>query len=100
MRTPTRKAIAARTGNRCAYCGKLLTRGWQRDHVEPLIRYRGVCFSFAGSNGCKHPERHIPENIVAACRPCNKDKGAMDLETWRNITPGRVFYFETLGGTK
>ena len=97
MRTPTRKTIAAKTNNRCAYCGKPLTRGWQRDHVEPLIRHRGVRFSFAGSNGCKHPERHTAANIVAACRPCNKAKGAMDLETYRAVVPGRVFYFERTG---
>ena len=85
QRTPTRKAIWAKYGGRCAYCGReLRLRGyWQRDHVVPLVRYRGVRFSFAGRNGCVNPEAHTPTNIVAACVLCNKDKGSLDLETWR-----------------
>ena len=93
----TRKAVLARTNSRCGYCGKKLTRGWQRDHVAPLVRFKNVRYSFSGSTGCKFPQNHRIENIVAACRACNKDKSNLDLETYRGcFEPGHTFYMETL----
>jgi len=99
-----RRDLLKKQDNRCAYCGKPLPRrGWHRDHIEPLVRFRGVRWTFSGRNGCKHPERHRPDNIVAACAACNKDKGSMDLETWRaslrwpGWREGVVFWFEREG---
>ena len=95
-----RKTLLAKTGGRCAYCGCVLDGRWQRDHVEPLVRYRNVRWTFSGRTGCKYPERHRPDNLVAACMDCNRSKGAMDLETWRGTLrwlgwrKGVVFYFE------
>jgi hypothetical protein len=67
----------------------------QRDHVQPIIRYRGVRWSFSGRHGCKYPALHCLANIVPACRACNKDKSNLDLETYRGcFEPGHVFYFE------
>lgn len=97
---PTRKALLARYGGRCAYCGVLLGRRWERDHVAPLVRYRSVRWTFSGRYGCKYPERHCADNIVACCAACNQDKGSMDLETWRGCLRwlrwknGIVFWFE------
>jgi 5-methylcytosine-specific restriction endonuclease McrA len=93
----TRKSILKKTNSRCAYCGTRLTkRNFQRDHLEPLVRFRGVRYSFSGSTGCKFPQNHNLANIVPACRACNRDKGSMDLETWRGcFPPGHVFYMET-----
>ena len=80
----SKKKVLAKTGGKCAYCGKALTvRTMQRDHVEPLVRFKNVRYSFSGRYGCKYPENHRLDNIVACCCACNKDKGAMDLETWR-----------------
>ena len=97
----SRRALYAKYGGRCAYCGEQLPKhGWHRDHVAPIIRYRGVRYSFSGRNGCKNPELHTVENIVAACAACNLDKGNMDLETWRGSLRwlgwqrGIVFWFE------
>jgi len=96
-----RKAVLAKTGGRCAYCGAVLGRLWHRDHVVPLVRFKGVRWSFGGRNGCVNPEAHDFDNIVAACVACNKSKGSMDLETWRGSLRwpgwrggGVVFYFE------
>lgn len=95
-----RKGLKNRYGGKCAYCGRPLARGWQRDHIEPLVRFKNVRYSFSGRHGCKYPERHTATNIVACCAPCNKDKGAMDLATWRASLKwpplGRpvVFWFE------
>ena len=95
----TRKAVFKKSKGRCAYCGSPLRRDWQRDHVKPIIRYHGVRWSFGGTAGCKYPERHCIENVVAACRACNKAKSSMDLETWRGcFVPGHVFYFEKRPG--
>ncbi len=99
-RIVTRKALWAKTQGRCAYCGKPLPRrGWHRDHVEPLVRYKGARWSFSGANGCVNPAAHRAANIVAACQKCNLDKGSKTLEAWRaSLLWARpvVFYFERL----
>jgi 5-methylcytosine-specific restriction endonuclease McrA len=44
------------------------------------------------------------DNIVAACKKCNTDKGALDLETWRAslkwppLGKPVVFWFERCKG--
>ena len=97
----SKKKILAKTQGRCAYCGKALTlRTMRRDHVEPIVRFRNVRWTFSGRYGCKHPERHTLANIMAACDKCNTDKGPFDLETWRAslkwlpLGQSVVFYFE------
>jgi 5-methylcytosine-specific restriction endonuclease McrA len=50
-----RRAVFARDGNRCQYCGATAEN---IDHVIP--RSRGG--------------QHVWENVVAACRPCNTRK--------------------------
>lgn len=79
----SRKKLFAKYNGRCAYCGKPLGRSWERDHVQPIVRFRNVRWTFSGRHGCKYPERHVLENIVPACKPCNTDKGPLDVETWR-----------------
>jgi 5-methylcytosine-specific restriction endonuclease McrA len=99
----SKKVVLAKTGSRCAYCGVTLGRLWHRDHIAPLIRYRGVRYSFGGRNGCVNPEAHTLDNIVAACVSCNRSKSNLDIETWRSSLKwpgwrnGIVFYFEKLG---
>lgn len=51
---------------RCYYCGCSVKSNFHVDHVIPLSR--------GGSNG--------PENIVIACQPCNKSKGAKLPHEW------------------
>lgn len=51
----SRRAVFARDGNRCQYCGEAAEN---IDHVVP--RSRGG--------------QHTWENVVAACRPCNSRK--------------------------
>jgi 5-methylcytosine-specific restriction endonuclease McrA len=100
----SRSQVLKRTKGRCAYCGTRLTkRNFQRDHLEPLVRFRGVRYSFSGSTGCKYPQNHNLANIVPACRACNKAKSNLDIETWRGSLrwpgwrSGIVFYFEKQG---
>jgi 5-methylcytosine-specific restriction endonuclease McrA len=94
----SKKKVLARFGGKCAYCEVPLTlRTMQRDHVLPIVRWKNVRYSFSGRHGCSHPENHNLENIVAACKKCNLDKGSMDLATWRNSLKWPkpvIFYFE------
>lgn len=67
----TRAAVCARDHHRCAYCGEGRSSKHELtvDHVQP--RARGG--------------RHVWENVVAACWPCNHKKGNKTLEQlgWR-----------------
>lgn len=59
---PERKAALMRSKGRCACCGKkLTTKTMTMDHIIPLLR--------GGKNE--------PENLVALCEACNKQKGNM-----------------------
>jgi hypothetical protein len=59
-----RGAVLDRDGWTCRYCGREAT---EVDHVDP--RARGGATT--------------PANLVAACRPCNKGKGARTPGEWR-----------------
>jgi 5-methylcytosine-specific restriction endonuclease McrA len=59
-KSPCKKNVYRRDGNRCQYCGCALNyKNSSIDHVMP--RSRG------GSNSW--------DNIVSACKPCNRRKG-------------------------
>jgi 5-methylcytosine-specific restriction endonuclease McrA len=56
-----RERIIRRDGFRCVYCGAILpAEALTIDHVQPRMR------------GGDHSEG----NLVAACRPCNTEKGS------------------------
>jgi 5-methylcytosine-specific restriction endonuclease McrA len=58
---PLRERVLRRDGFRCVYCGEMLPpESLTLDHVQPRMR------------GGDHSEG----NLVAACRPCNADKGS------------------------
>lgn len=61
-----REEIFERDGHRCAYCGTP-SGPFEIDHVHPWSRGGG----------------NEPGNLVTACRPCNRSKGAKTLEEWR-----------------
>jgi 5-methylcytosine-specific restriction endonuclease McrA len=62
----TRRAVFARDGGRCVYCGAAAT---SLDHVVPRSRGGG----------------HVWENVVSACARCNHLKGDRDIRSlgWR-----------------
>ncbi len=71
-----RREIARRGDGSCTYCGKPGDIAWygqqvwfehEIDHVIPV--------DFGGPN--------TPENLVLACRMCNRRKGNKPVEVWR-----------------
>lgn len=61
-----RDVVFRRDGFKCRYCGEANTL-LECDHVVPVSR--------GGSNEL--------ENLVTACKPCNRSKGAKLLTEWR-----------------
>jgi hypothetical protein len=60
-----RAAVLHRDNYRCTYCGD--TNGpFEADHVHPVIR----------------GGKDTLENLVCACRPCNRAKGAKLVAEW------------------
>jgi 5-methylcytosine-specific restriction endonuclease McrA len=54
-------------GGRCTYCATDLTETCEADHFIPIAKGGG----------------HEPENIVLACRPCNRSKWATMPWEWK-----------------
>lgn len=64
-------AIQSQQG-RCRYCGRSLYNTiYEIDHVIPLSR--------GGSN--------LPDNLVVACRPCNRSKQSKTPSEWSPLDP-------------
>ncbi len=40
-----RAELRMKFGGRCAYCGCELGEKWHADHVKPVIRFDGICFT-------------------------------------------------------
>lgn len=84
-----RRAIFLRDNHRCQYCGATAEN---IDHVVP--RSRGG--------------RHVWDNVVAACRPCNAHKedrllqevGSMRLRRPPTAPTGRVWMLLAMGGMR
>lgn len=62
-----REFILLRDNNTCVYCGAS-NISLQLDHVVPKSK--------GGAD--------TPENLVAACKPCNTSKGSKLLEVWKS----------------
>lgn len=73
-----RAALREKFGGRCAYCGCVLGDKWHQDHIEAIDRQ----WWKPGSPATK-PELDTLENMNPACPPCNLDKHAQSLESWR-----------------
>lgn len=82
-----RAALREKFGGRCAYCGQPLGDKWHADHIEPIVRndwFKRAGFS-TPPRGPDYPHRDTLENMNPACPPCNLDKHAMSLESWRGM---------------
>lgn len=65
-RARLRAAVHKKTGGKCHHCGEPLTGRWEIDHLIPR------------ANG----GRHIFNNLVPSCVPCNQDKSDTMPEDW------------------
>lgn len=74
-----RLALWKQAHGRCWYCGGEIPKTWfVLEHVEP--------FSRGGADGQR--------NLVVSCHPCDKAKGAMNLEEFRSKRGVEKFYGE------
>ena len=74
-RTNLRADVLHRDGDKCVYCNRSGKRQrLELDHVVPR------------SNGGAH--RY--DNLVAACRPCNQQRGNQTLERWLQRRPQKL----------
>lgn len=96
MKKSEREALRMKFGGRCAYCGKPLPDRWHADHLEPVRRELHAktipgtrTFRFVSGKPTR-PELDTIENMMPACPPCNINKHAMDLETWRRVIASGV----------
>lgn len=71
-----RERIAAKTNNRCGYCGDPLQKGWHLDHIEPVLRQK--------DGTMERPENNTESNLMAACPSCNRQKNRCTLEDFRH----------------
>lgn len=83
-------AIWEKTKGRCGYCGKLL---------NPFIK---VGYTYDHIVSQKLQGNSMEENLMAACKSCNSQKGPKELGEYRKYLaelrgkPTHVFYFEVL----
>lgn len=86
-----RSEIREMFGGKCAYCGiELPEKGWQVDHVEPVLRAtkwvtdKNTGYGKIVSAGwVNFPNRDSKENLFPCCRACNIHKSCYALESWR-----------------
>lgn len=86
-----RETLRMMFGGRCAYCGIELTDKWHADHVEPVYRqpgyvrrgFRDIIPDVVVKARLLRPHNDNVDNFFPACIPCNIDKGAETVESWR-----------------
>jgi hypothetical protein len=81
-----REVVRMKCRGRCSYCGIVLPKNWQADHMEPVRRDGYWRFGrYHHSGTMLHPERHHLDNLWPSCMLCNNNKHAYTLEQWRVI---------------
>lgn len=91
-----REQLRMKFGGKCAYCGCELGDKWHADHVRSvmrkskLIKGKDGISRYVSIGESRNPENDTFENLVPACRPCNIDKGGVDLEGWRGYLSERI----------
>jgi len=82
-----REQVRQKYGGRCAYCGEPLQARWHADHFEPVLRRTEIARkdgrAYWKSGPPTRPERDVAANHMPSCPPCNIDKHAMSLQSWR-----------------
>lgn len=83
MNKKQRKQIWDKSGGKCWYCGcDLPEKGWHADHINPIRRN--------GDGTYLNPENDTIENMVPSCGSCNRMKGSMPLEYFRQTIGGFI----------
>ena len=115
MKKSERQMVFNKYGGKCAYCGCDLEKGWHVDHVKSIRRnYKRVGGFYRHketkevikrlpdnwmetiewvpektvSDGCRHPELDVIENMIPACASCNINKHRYTIEEFRESIAG------------
>lgn len=88
MEREIRQKVYKKCGGKCAYCGKELNNVFQVDHIIPkAFWYTHIKSNFRVPHFLQHltvdDVNHI-DNLMPACRVCNKWKSAHHLELFRS----------------
>jgi len=88
-----RNTVFFKYQGRCAYCGCELQKGWHVDHIEAFWH------TLSESEAVRAKVRkgsHTLENMNPACARCNRWKGTMTIEKFREeiqIQPERLLRY-------
>ena len=73
-----RDVVLLKTNKRCGYCGVVLEKKWQVDHIIPKARFH----NYSIKNKLNYGVNDI-ENLLASCASCNNYKSVLFLEDFR-----------------
>lgn len=84
-----RDKIYQKYGGRCGYCGdQIKIKDMQIDHIIPKSNFRPfVMNNFKVPRFLAHltvNDLHHKDNLMPACRSCNRFKDSFDIEEFRN----------------
>ena len=71
-----RQQVFEKYGEKCAYCGCELKKGWHADHIKPVERH-------IITKKMLRADRDVIENINPSCPSCNIHKHSLTLEQFR-----------------
>jgi len=81
-----RQKIYEKCNGRCAYCGDELTKGWHKDHMNPIVRnseWNREKGRFKSVGTYRKPENEDFDNLYPACAKCNIQKNSFTVEQFR-----------------
>lgn len=85
-----REVLRYKYGGYCAYCGETLENSWERDYLIPIRRNWEYKNGKQVFTDCLNPEYDTLENSMPSCKPCNRDKSSLTLESWREMLANKI----------
>ena len=75
----TRELVAAKTNNKCGYCGEDLQPRWHLDHMNSLWDI----YIMNNQEGSEYKDPNHIDNLIASCPRCNLYKSSESVEKFR-----------------
>ncbi len=78
MKKSYREIVFNKFNGHCAYCGCELQKGWNADHLKPVVR--------SPLTGLMSKKEHDNiDNLMPSCPSCNNYKHSYSLEDFRRL---------------